>query len=272
MNNRPKCAGLFLLQAVMRLIFVILVYFAVGGNVPYILWPAAALLFFLGLMPGRFALGAVLSGTGEKAPWGKRVAQGLLRFFRGAVFALPLCAVAGYLIYALENLPFNKAGQIIQNFSAVVFAAPSVDTGILGVALVLAVLAVVAVIGWRRDLAMEYLPGGAAMTNKQLVKGTAALRKAHRGTLAAVGLQNVLIAVPAIAMFALVLVPYVWGQLSMAGSNRILQLQMALQLMKKPLPAGQVGLLAAVYGAVYVPLHALRKMRIAKKVRKISKG
>ncbi len=268
MKNKKTCVGMIVLQAVMRLAFMVFLYLALTGTQTVLFAVLAAAVLLLGLMPGRFALGRLFGGDAAKAGYGKRVFQGLVRFFHGIVFFVPLIALAAAMVNVLTNMPFNKAGQILQKFSFLVFSAPSADTGLMGLMVVFLLLGLLAAWGWRRQQAMEYVPDTALLSSGELLKKTAAVRKEKRGMLAGVTVVNVLIALPGLAIFAAVMVPYVWSQLSMASGNLMMMVQLALAMLNKPLPAGQLALLAAAYIVIYVPLHAVRKMRIAKAVRK----
>ncbi len=276
MKNTFRCVLLGYLQSALRLGFVVSVYFALTGKETLVWALAAAGLLLLVLMPGRFMLGRQWGDRADGAPsekgnYFKRFFQGLIRFFHGFVFSVPVIALVVFLLNALLNLPFNEAGQIIQQFSAVVFREPSVDTGLMGVGVVLAVLGALAVWGWRRQMPMEYLRNTGKMTARQLIGRTMKMRRRGLGKFTLLTSTNLLIALPGMAIFALVLVPYVWNQLSIASGNMMLMLQFGLQIIKRPLPVDQLLLLLAGYLVVYTPLYILRKMRIAKAVRSLEK-
>lgn len=258
-------------QGVMRFMLILLLYFAFTGGQKVLFGCLAGAVLIFGLMPGRYWLGRMLQGDAAKAQYPRRVLQGMARFGCGIVWCLPVIGFAGWMLHALTTLPFNKAGQIIKQFSFLVFSPPSADTGVMGVGVVLAVLALIAAFGWRRQMAMEYLRDTALLSGRELMKKTADIRKKGAKKLAGVTAVNVLIALPGMAIFAAVLVPYVWGQLSLAKGNTMMMLQLLLDMLKKPLPGEQLLLLAAAYVLVYLPLHLVRKMRIAKAVRALEK-
>lgn len=272
--NRIKCLGLIVLQAVLRLAFMLFLYFAVTGTNSLLMGVAAGAVLFLLLMPLRFAMGRLMGDSSQKketaaASYFKLLWQGCLRFLRGIVFTLPFFGLVGYFLHLFYTQPFNKVGQFLQKFSVLLGKEPSVDTGLLGYLIVLAVLLVIAVLGWRRDMPMEYVYDTAGKTTGELIRATRDVRRNGRGRLLWLAVSNFVIALPGLAVFGFVLVPYFNHQLSMAGGNMMMILQLLLDMLKKPLPQEQVLQLIAGYALIYVPLHAWRKMRTAKTVRKI---
>ena len=270
--NRIKCLGLIVLQAVLRLAFMLLLYFALTGKDTVVMGIAAGAVLLLLLMPLRFIIGKLMRGKSQgiaTASYFKRLWQGCLRFLRGSVFSLPFFGLVGYFLHLFYTQPFNKVGQFLQKFSVLVGKEPSVDTGLLGYLIVLAVLLVIAVLGWRRDLPMEYVYDSAGKTTGELIRATRDIRRNGRGRLLWLTVSNFVIALPGLAVFGIVLVPYFYQQLSMAGGNMMMILQLLLDMLKKPLPQEQILWLAGGYALIYVPLHAWRKMRTAKTVRKI---
>ena len=270
--NRFKCLGLIVLQAVLRLALMVLLYFALTGKDAAVMGIAAGAVLLLLLMPLRFVIGKLMRGESQgiaAASCFKRLWQGCLRFLRGIVFSLPFFGLAGYFLHVFYTQPFNKVGQFLQKFSVLVGKDPSVDTGLLGYLIVLAVLLVIGALGWRRDLAMEYVHDTAGKTTGELIRATRDIRRNGRGRLLWLTVSNFVIALPGLAVFGFVLVPYFYHQLSMAGGNMMMMLQLLLDMLKKPLPREQLLQLAAGYALIYVPLQAWRKKRTANTVRKI---
>ena len=272
--NRLKCLGLIVLQAVLRLAFMLLLYFALTGKDTVTMGIAAGGVLLLLLMPLRFAIGRLMGDNSQgiksaAASCFKRLWQGIVRFLRGIVFSLPFFGLVGYFLHVFYTQPFNKVGQFVQKFSVLVGKEPSVDTGLLGLMAALAVLLLIGVLGWRRDLPMEYVRDTAGKSTRELVKATRKVRREGRGKLLWLTVSNLVIALPGLAVFGFVLVPYFSDQLSMAGGNMMMILQLLLDMLKKPLPQEQILQLAGGYALIYVPLHAWRKKRTAKTVRKI---
>lgn len=259
------------LQSVMRMAFVLFGYFALTEKNGALWCIAACAVLFFALMPGRFFLGRAMRGDDKKAPYVKRLRQGLIRFGTGIVFSLPLFGAVAWLIHAHTTLPFNKFGQMLMKFCFLVFSAPSMDTGVMGMGVFLMLLTLLALYGWRRQMCMEFLPDTALLSGKELVQKTARVRKKGRGKLAKVTFVNLLITLPCVAIIAAVVVPYVGETLSLAKGNKMMMLQLLLDMIKKPLPQGRLWMLFAAYAVVGVPLWTVRKMRIKKAVAGLEK-
>lgn len=120
-------------------------------------------------------------------------------------------------------------------------------------------------------MCMEFLPDTALLSGKELVQKTARVRKKGRGKLAKVTFVNLLITLPCVAIIAAVVVPYVGETLSLAKGNKMMMLQLLLDMIKKPLPQGRLWMLFAAYAVVGVPLWTVRKMRIGKAVAGLEK-
>ena len=240
-------------------------------------WALTGLIFLLAVFPLRFWAGERLryysaphqplwKGGGAYAAW---LRAGLLRCGRGLIWGLPFCAGLLFFLYGMEYLPFTELGQIMQKFAQAVGGEPSVAKGLGVFAGITALFLLLFLWGWRRDMPMEYLPArslGAMGTCRLAAKA----RLRGKGQLLSNTLWNVLLFLPALAGWAVVLLPYVREEVRIA-SNPLWTIQGIMTLLKQPLPAAQLGGLMAVLLLLYLPLCALRKMRNAVLTRRLTR-
>lgn len=239
-------------------------------------WALTGLIFLLAVLPLRFWAGERLryasaphqvrwQGTGAYAAW---LRTGLLRFLRGLIWGLPFCAGLFLFLYGMEYLPFTELGQIMQKFALLLGGELSTVKGLMVFAGLLVLFLIIFLLGWRRDMPMEYLPArrlGAAGTCRFAAKA----RRRGRGQLLKNTLWNILLSLPALAGCAAVLLPYAQAEVRVA-SNPLLTVKSVLNLLKQPLPMAQLGALIAVLLLLYLPFCALRKMRNAVLTRRLT--
>lgn len=235
------------------------------------LWAAAfALTMLLAILPFRFLYGEKLriyadaSGLPgpEGIPYFVWLRAGIMRLLRGLVWGLPFLAGLGYFLWAMENVPFNELGLTFQRIAALwPFHAEGGETtrGILLYFSVLLLFLLLFAYGWRRDIAMEYLPESRAELKSLLDKNRSVWKKA-RISLARVTAGNLLLSLPALLLLALILIPYAKENLRVS-ENPLMTVRNLKKLMMRPLPAKTSVLLTADLMFFYLPLCVLRKMR-----------
>ncbi|MBE5783683.1 MAG: hypothetical protein E7329_10265 [Clostridiales bacterium] len=240
----------------------------------YGLFSFGAVLYIFWLLPARFAMGERMRrmAVGKKAPEARKgyallFKAGLMKLGRGILWGLPFLIGLSLFLYGMEYLPYNDLGKILQKF--VLFGEATSARGLIAVLLLLLLLLLAFAFGWRRDMAMEYLP-----VRKLGLKGmrqlTGKTRQRGRGKLLKNTCANFLFTVPAVAGCALVLLPYAQENMR-SSSNMLRTVQSLLQLMKEPLPNIQLLWLAAVAAVLYMPFFLYRKMRNAVLVQELTR-
>lgn len=267
-------------QAVMRFAIIACLFYAASaqGAAAWAFIAAVLAAIILFVMPCRFICGRVLGDYAQgrtyyiRAGYALRLKQGFFRLYRGLRFCLPLLLYCAGLFYVLNELPYNTMYKIIKPFSYLVFSSPSTDSAVFGVLIMLALLALAAAYGWRRDMAMEYLADTAEMRKAQLLQETKKAMKDGRKRFLKVTAVNILLTLPAIIAFGAVLLPYLAQHLKAVQGDNMRLLMQVMEVMKKPLPLKELALLTGVYFLLYTPLCIVRKYRIGKAVRQITQG
>ena len=264
-------------QALLRLAFLGMVYAAVTAaqGLHAVLWLAGAVLVLVfGLMPGRFLLRHAIcrvqrQTVGKQTKYGEALMLGLLRLSRGLLYGLPVTVLLSWFFISFHQMNGQDFGRMIKRFSVFLLQSPvqvTVDMGIYGFALALLLLGVYFALGWRQDMAMEYVPYPGEC--KAMLRKMRMLREKGEGKFWIVTFGNLgfglLSFISILAVWAFFLGP----QLAQAKGMMAL-LQTALRMLDEPLPAGCVWALIGVYLFICAPLCMLRKMRTAKAVREI---
>lgn len=254
---------------------------------PALLWNGGAallslLLYLFVVFPLRFYAGERLrfysaphltppAGGGAYKAW---LLAGWQRFFRGVAWGLPFLACAGFWLwfagYGMEFLPFSQLGQVMQRFSFLLGQGESVVNGVLIALGLTAASALLFARGWLRDMPAEYLP--VRRMRPVEVRGHCAKVRRRSKTelsLARNAVGNAAYFLLSLAGFALALIPYASQNLRVS-SDPMQMLFGVLRLLKKPLPTDVALELAAAFLLLYLPLCALRKMRNAVCVRRLT--
>ena len=276
-----KIALLMLNQVLLRVVSLLPLIFFVN-KISFAFFPAWAWLILTGLIhlfaviPMRFYAGEKFrqySGSNPvpasgKIPYGVWLRCGLLRCGRGLLWGLPFLVGIILFLYGMEYLPFNTLGGSIQQFATLLGREPSLNEGLAVVFALLVIFGVIFALGWWRDLPMEYLPArilGSRGVNQYAQK----VRARAQGMMAKNMLQNMLLSLPAMIGALAVILPYILDNIRVT-SNKLMLLQGILRVIKSPLPGMQILLLVLVFLILYLPCCALRKMRNAVLVRRLS--
>jgi len=232
-----------------------------GNSAPFVLFALlpAAFFFLLWMMPSRLYLGNALRKLIEnKTPsaflpgYGSYLKAGILRFLRGVAWGIPFFAGVSLFLYAMD-LPYTELGGILQKF--VLFGPVTNARGLITVMLLLLLFLLLFIWGWRRDRMMELLP-----VKKESIG--LIIRKPAKIQLLLHSVENALLCLPALAGWAMVLVPYV--QRNMRSSSNILRVvQSLLGLIRQTPPLEVMAGLIAVYALLYMPFFLLRRLRTA---------
>lgn len=237
----------------------------------------SGLIYLFAVVPMRFHAGEIfrqysapnLAPPEKKIPYGVYLRCGLIRYARGLLWGLPFLAGISLFFYGMEYLPFNTLGGYIQQFATLLGGDPSLDEGLIVVFALLLIFGVIFALGWWRDLPMEYLPArhlGSWGVNQYAQK----VRARAQGKMAHNMLGNMLLSLPAMIGAVAVIIPYILDHIRIT-SNKLMLLQGILRVIKSPLPGTQIILLALVFLLLYLPFCALRKMRNAVLVRRLSR-
>lgn len=277
-----QIALLMLCQVLIRLLVLLPLIFWLGeASFAYLSgWGwciAAALGYVFAVLPLRFYAGECfrqysaphLARPSRKIPYAVFLRCGLMRFGRGVLWGLPFLGGMIFFLYGMEYLPFNTMGGHIQQFATLLGGEPTLDKGLFVFFALLLIFGVIFALGWWRDLPMEYLPArrlGARGVNQYAQK----VRARAQGRMGKNMLQNLLLSLPALLGAIAVLLPYILNNIRFT-SNKLMLLQGVLRLIKSPLPGTQLVLLGLVFLLLYLPLCALRKMRNAVLVRRLSR-
>lgn len=262
-----KMAALGMFHFLPRAVFALLLCFGgmawerAGNSAPFALFALlpAAVFFLLWMMPSRFFLGNALWKLIEnKTPsaflpcYGSYLKAGVLRFLRGIAWGIPFFAGVSLFLYAMD-LPYTELGGILQKF--VLFGPVTNARGLITVMLLLLLFLLLFIWGWRRDRMMELIP-----VKKESIG--LIIRKPGKMQLLLHSMENVLLCLPALAGSALVIVPYVQG--NMRSSSNILRVVQSLLGLIRQTPPLEVAVgLIAVYALLYMPLFLLRRLRTA---------
>lgn len=207
----------------------------------------------------------------QRTPYWKYFSRQLLRFARGLMWCAPFLMLLGVFLYAMNNVPLTTVRDYVKRLAALgaVFGAEaSVNLGVAIYFALTVFFGLIAAFGWWRDMPMDYLPV-APLGLRAAGRYAAKTRLRSRGDMAKNLLANALLSLPALLGAAAALLPYLREKLNV--SDRLTMLQAALQLFKRPLPGRECLLLAAAFLALYLPLCALRKLRSATLVRRLTR-
>ena len=274
MNGKAQFVVLSTVPALLRLVFFVLVYqgLMADGLLSAALLGCAALILIFALMPGRFMLGQMLGQNNQQKPSYMQAAKmSLARLGRGLLFGLPAAFVVGWVLHLYHTVSGQDFGRMIKRFSWLFFQAPentTPDVGMLGFLVVVVLLLLYFVLGWRQDTAMEYA------SHDSTVRGALAasrrIREKGEGKLWRVSLVNALLFAISFVVMAAVPLLSVWPQLQ-AAKGLFALAQTALEWMDTPLAFGTLLAMALVYLVVCQPLCMLRKMRFARAVHEIER-
>ena len=173
-----------------------------------------------------------------------------------------LLALPTAYVFSHVSFPGKRVAEVIMELTL------SLPYILLGFALLL-IFGMIFALGWWRDLPMEYLPArrlGSWGVNQYAQK----VRARAQGKMAHNMLGNMLLSLPAMIGALAVIVPYILDHIRITG-NKLMLLQGILRVIKSPLPGMQIILLALVFLLLYLPCCALRKMRNAVLVRRLSR-
>lgn len=233
-----------------------------------------ALLYIFVLFPARFAMGESMRwmAAGKKMPavkgkYAMRFKAGLMKLGRGMLWGLPFLLALSLFLYGMEYLPYNNLGRILQKF--VLVREPTSARGLIVVALLLLLLLMLFALGWRRDMAMEYLPAK-KLGLKGMRSAAAQARRRGKGKLFQNSFINCILLLPAVAGWLLVLIPYALDNMRSSG-NMLRTVQSLLNVLKEPLPFGLFVLLSLLSAVLYMPFFLYRKMRNAVLVQELTR-
>ena len=262
-----KLAALGMFHFLPRAAFALLLCMAgtawekAGNSAPYglaVLLPFAA-FFILWMLPSRFYLGGALRNLIENKTssaflpgYGIYLKAGAWRLLRGIAWGIPFLAGVSLFLYAMD-LPYTELGGILQKF--VLFGPVTNARGLITVMLLLLLFLLLFIWGWRRDRMMELLP-----VKKESIG--LIIRKPGKTELLLHSMENALLCLPALAGWALVIVPYVQGNMR-SSSNILRVVQSLLGLIRQTPPLEVMAGLIAVYALLYMPFFLLRRLRTA---------
>ena len=209
-----------------------------------------------------------------ESPYLKWLLTGLVRHVRGWVWGLPFLGAAGYCVYYVaanydnENLPVKAMWGPVQNFPTLLGMPSSLIGGIAMVGVVLLLLGLLFAYGWRKDMAVEYLPVR-SMEMSKVFRWARRMHRHHGPEMRKCTFINFLLWLPgALGLFAVAATELldgvdISGPMAMSGSLG--------DLIRNGVSSRFLILTGAVFFLVYVPLCVYRKVRIAKTVAALMK-
>ena len=217
LKNLPALLKQFMLQFVARLLALsplLALFYGVTYELESKYRTGAAILlciplYLLLVLPLRFVSRGMLyrfangEMTSHHGSYGARLSLGLNRLLRALPFLLPLLVYLSGFYYLWNIADATMLFRLIRNTGALVGGTFVHGTIILGALFVVAIL--LAFLGWRRHLALEFLP--LSLTAGEAFKENKRLMKKQRKGLRRATLQNFLITLPA-ALTILVFLGY----------------------------------------------------------------
>lgn len=207
-----------------------------------------------------------------ESPYLKWLLTGFVRHVRGWVWGLPFMAATAYCVFYLvtnyETMPAPDLWVPVQNFPTLLGMAPSLIGGIAMVGAVLLLLLLLFAYGWRKDVAVEYLPVR-SMEMGKVFRWARRMHRHHGPEMRKCTFVNFLLWLPgalglcAVAASELLDGVDISAPMAMSGSLDVLIRNVAS-------PRFLI-LTGAVFFLVYVPLCVYRKVRIAKTVAALMK-
>lgn len=226
-----------------------------------------ALFCFL-VLPMRFYAGEKLCAwaAGEKTEkgvsyYGLWLKAGLCRYGRGLLWGIPALAAPIAFVWAMDTVSFKALGTFVQKFAWLPGLPHATTNGLLTMLALWLIFLMVFIMGWLRDMPMNYLPVR-AMGIGGMRRMCMKIRRNNQGRMLHNALWNLLLSLPALIGGLGVLIPYAIGNIRVV-SNPLMTVKSALELMKNPLPLPQIAGLALVLVFLYLPFFVIRKMRNA---------
>lgn len=250
----------------------------------YLFLTAFMLIAALAILPFRFLYGEKLRAylrrddRAEKSgvPYVKWLQGGCMRLLRGLLWGLPFLAGFGYFVWLMENenMSFTEVGQFFARIAAF-FSFFSADGGLTARGMMLyfsalLLFALLFALGWRRDMALEYLDVRSSGIRGILRQNREIITRA-RGAIARGMVENLLLSLPALVLLALVIYPYLHANIRIS-ENPLMTVRNLKKLLMQPPPLRTMLLLAADFLFVYLPLCVVRKMRNAVLIDRLTRG
>lgn len=217
----------------------------------------------------------------NRIPYQEWLQTGLLRYFRGLMWGVPLIALLVFVPYWFERQVMNgedaiKHLQTIQQWSGLIGRESSLTAGLAvaaGIVLLAAgLLALLFAYGWWRDMPVEYLPSR-SMGPGKTISWARHIRRYHLRELIPHALINMALCIPGVLSVGFVFYRYmIYVKINLGDFIQDMQGASALSftaILKDewhglPMPTNnQLLLLAVVLLVIWLPLCVFRKMRNA---------
>ncbi len=271
-HNLPALLGHIVVQLLVRAAAwapLLATFFGVTYGVQDKLSPAVGVglsipLYLLLVLPVRFVMrGALLRmAKGEKAEapfhYGASLRLGLARFFRALPWMLPLTLCVGGFYYLWNVAEATLLPRVIRTFGEL--AGGTYLHGLIVLAVIMLISAVLSYTGWRRHLALEFLPVPVSEAQGTLARSRA-LMHSQRALLSHATRVNLFIALPALLVVLILLSLDLSGRLT--GSLQFDVIIILEAVTKVKFAENTLTLCAATLLILYIPFIPYRKAALA---------